>query len=53
MVEDYQELKRKRKQEKKNEINIVDISNLETSNFFEDPDGRIDHLNGDGNVNYK
>ena len=28
----------------------VDITHLDVSNFFEDPNGKIDHLLGDGNV---
>ena len=35
------------------DIGPVDISNLETSDFFEDPDGKIDHLIGDGSVSHE
>ena len=30
--------------------NKVDITHLDVSNFFEDANGKIDHLIGDGNV---
>ena len=30
----------------------VDLTHLDVSNFFENPNGKIDHLIGDGNVCY-
>ena len=30
--------------------NGVDITHLDVSNFFEDTNGKIDHLIGDGNI---
>ena len=30
----------------------VDLTHLEVSDFFENPNGKIDHLIGDGNVCY-
>lgn len=36
-----------------NDIGPVDISNLETIDFFEHPNRRIYHLIGDRTINYK
>ena len=30
----------------------VDLTHLDVSNFFENPNGKIDYLIGDGNVRY-
>ena len=30
----------------------VDLTHLDVSDFFENPNGKIDHLIGDGNVYY-
>ena len=48
----------KNKREKKVEMNFidsdgsVDLTHLDVSNFFENPNGKIDYLIGDGNVRY-
>ena len=31
---------------------VIPLTHFDTSNFFEDPSGKIDHLIGDGNVCY-
>jgi len=28
----------------------MDVTHLDIADFFDDPDGKIDHLNGDGSV---
>ncbi|PIN02180.1 hypothetical protein CDL12_25310 [Handroanthus impetiginosus] len=33
-----------------NDANDIDIAHLDVVDFFEDPEGKIDHLIGDGNV---
>ena len=35
-----------------NSDGLVDLTHLDVSNFFENPNGKIDHLIGDGNVCY-
>ena len=56
LVELYQEsLKKKEKNSEANFIseNQVDITHLDVANFFAHPEGKIDHLIGDGSVNMK
>ena len=48
-------IKAKRKEIETNFIDSdgqVDLSHLDVSNFFENPNEKIDHLIGDGNVCY-
>ena len=56
LVDLYQaSIKVKRKEVEMNFIDgddLVDLTHLDVSNFFEDPNGKIDHLIGDGNVCY-
>ena len=54
LVELYQEsLKKKEKNPEANFIseNQVDITHLDIADFFAHPEGKIDHLIGDGSVN--
>ena len=54
LVELYQEsLKKKEKNPEANFIseNQVDITHLDVADFFAHPEGKIDHLIGDGSVN--
>ena len=54
LVELYQEsLKKKEKNHEANFIseNQVDITHLDVADFFAHPEGKIDHLIGDGSVN--
>ena len=54
LVELYQEsLKKKEKNPEANFIfeNQVDITHLDVTDFFAHPEGKIDHLIGDGSVN--
>nr|XP_025888384.1 uncharacterized protein LOC112942049 [Solanum lycopersicum] len=56
LVEIYQEsLNKKEKNPEANFIskNQVDITHLDVANFFAHPEGKIDHLIGDGSVNMK